>query len=195
MGPIAVVPDVVSAVSLFPLPGAVGCRRIYRQQDVVWQHGGDRRSLRSRAACSHGATRQNVLTLAPCSADGGDAVTKKQIVKDLSQRYGVDQAVTRKIVQGVLDAVVGSLAEEGRIELRNFGVFEIRRRASRVARNPRTNEPIRLPPRTVVVFQPGKKLQDLTEGPEAQAPQQQQEPQQQPQEPHEQPTHENQMPV
>lgn len=122
-------------------------------------------------------------------------MTKKQIVKDLSQRYGVDQAVTRKIVQGVLDAVVGSLAEEGRIELRNFGVFEIRRRASRVARNPRTNEPIRLPPRTVVVFQPGKKLQDLTEGPEAQAPQQQQEPQQQPQEPHEQPTHENQMPV
>lgn len=112
--------------------------------------------------------------MAPCSANGGDAVTKKQIVKDLSQRYGVDQAVTRKIVQGVLDAVVGSLAEEGRIELRNFGVFEIRRRASRVARNPRTNEPIRLPPRTVVVFQPGKKLQDLTEGsgsPQAEAPQ------------------------
>jgi nucleoid DNA-binding protein len=98
-------------------------------------------------------------------------VTKKQIVKELSQRYGVDQAVTRKIVQGVLDAVVGSLAEEGRIELRNFGVFEIRNRASRVARNPRTNEPIRLPPRRVVVFQPGKKLQDLTEGAEGQAPQ------------------------
>ncbi len=99
-------------------------------------------------------------------------MTKKQIVKELSQRYGVDQAVTRKIVQGVLDAVVGSLAEEGRIELRNFGVFEIRNRASRVARNPRTNEPIRLPPRKVVVFQPGKKLQDLTEGSEVQPPQQ-----------------------
>lgn len=115
-------------------------------------------------------------------------MTKKQIVKDLSQRYGVDQAVTRKIVQGVLDAVVGSLAEEGRIELRNFGVFEIRRRASRVARNPRTNEPIRLPPRTVVVFQPGKKLQDLTESPEAQqkalpeeAPRQEEQQPQQPQ--------------
>jgi integration host factor subunit beta len=125
---------------------------------------------------------QDGLTLTPCSADGGDAVTKKQIVKDLSQRYGVDQAVTRKIVQGVLDAVVGSLADEGRIELRNFGVFEIRRRASRVARNPRTNEPIRLPPRTVVVFQPGKKLQDLTEGSETQGQQPQQQPQQQPHE-------------
>jgi nucleoid DNA-binding protein len=101
--------------------------------------------------------------MTPCLADEGDTVTKKQIVKDLSQRYGVDQAVTRKIVQGVLDAVVASLAEDGRIELRNFGVFEIRKRASRVARNPRTNEPIRLPPRKVVVFQPGKRLQDLTE--------------------------------
>ncbi len=127
-------------------------------------------------------------------------MTKKQIVKDLSQRYGVDQAVTRKIVQGVLDAVVGSLAEEGRIELRNFGVFEIRRRASRVARNPRTNEPIRLPPRTVVVFQPGKKLQDLTEKPEIQARtsgqqpgergfQKQEKPQEQQQQPQEQPEH------
>ena len=139
---------------------------------------------------------QDGLTLAPCSADGGDAVTKKQIVKDLSQRYGVDQAVTRKIVQGVLDAVVGSLAEEGRIELRNFGVFEVRRRASRVARNPRTNEPIRLPPRTVVVFQPGKKLQDLTKGPETRGGRHEQQPSQPQQQPHEHQAHEqNQMPV
>lgn len=122
-------------------------------------------------------------------------MTKKQIVKDLSQRYGVDQAVTRKIVQGVLDAVVGSLAEEGRIELRNFGVFEIRHRASRVARNPRTNEPIRLPPRTVVVFQPGKKLQDLTEG-QTQGRRHEQQPSQPQLQPHEHQAHEqNQMPV
>jgi len=90
-------------------------------------------------------------------------VTKKEIVKDLSRRYGVDQTVTRQIVQGVLDSIVESLAADGRIELRNFGVFEIRRRAPRVARNPRTNEPIRLPERDVVVFQPGKKLQELAE--------------------------------
>ena len=92
-------------------------------------------------------------------------MTKKEIVKDLSRRYGIDQAVTREIVQGVLDSIVDSLARTGRIELRNFGVFEIRRRAARVARNPRTNEPIKLPPRDVVVFQPGKKLQELTEEP------------------------------
>jgi integration host factor subunit beta len=121
-------------------------------------------------------------------------MTKKQIVKDLSQRFGVDQAVTRKIVQGVLDAVVGSLHDEGRIELRNFGVFEIRRRASRVARNPRTNEPIRLPPRTVVVFQPGKKLQDLTEDAagQGQAPSQEQAKPSTPQTPESQ---QNRMPV
>jgi len=90
-------------------------------------------------------------------------VTKKQIVKELSRRYGVEQELTRKIVQGVFESIEQALAEYGRIELRNFGVFAIRRRAARIARNPRTNEPIRLPPRHVVVFQPGKKLEQIAE--------------------------------
>jgi len=88
-------------------------------------------------------------------------MTKKQIAKEISTRYGIDQSLSKKIVQHVLDAIVRSLVENGRIELRNFGVFEIRRRAARTARNPRTNQPLRVPPKTVVTFQPGKKLAQI----------------------------------
>ncbi len=88
-------------------------------------------------------------------------MTKKQIAKEISSRYGIDQAISKKVVQHVFDAIVRSLIENRRIELRNFGVFEVKRRAARVARNPRTNEPLRVPPKTVVIFQPGKKLADV----------------------------------
>ena len=60
------------------------------------------------------------------------------------------------VVQKTLDYITESLIAGKTIEFRDFGVFEIRRRAARVARNPRTNVAMRLSPRNVVVFQPGK---------------------------------------
>ncbi len=90
-------------------------------------------------------------------------MTKKEIVREVSGKYGIDQGLAKQVVQFVLDSIVNSLENEGRIELRNFGVFEVKRRAARVARNPRTNEPLRVPPRTVVSFQPGKRLAHLAE--------------------------------
>lgn len=90
-------------------------------------------------------------------------MTKKEIVREVSASYGIDQGLAKQIVQFVLDSIVRSLEKEGRIELRNFGVFEVKRRAARVARNPRTNEPLRVPPKNVVSFQPGKRLARLAE--------------------------------
>lgn len=90
-------------------------------------------------------------------------MTKKEIVREVSAKYGIDQGLAKQVVQYVLDSIVRSLEEEGRIELRNFGVFEVKRRAARVARNPRTNEPLRVPPKTIVSFQPGKRLARLAE--------------------------------
>jgi integration host factor subunit beta len=88
------------------------------------------------------------------------STTKRRMVREISSSLGTDQATTKRIVQGVLDAIVESLVTEGRLELRNFGVFELRKRAPRVARNPRTNVQISLPGRTAVVFQPSKRLSD-----------------------------------
>ena len=88
-------------------------------------------------------------------------MTKKDIAKQIAARYGIDQVVAKRAVQDVLDAIVEALLRSRRMELRNFGVFEVKRRAPRVARNPRTNEQVTVPAKTVVVFQPGKKLAEL----------------------------------
>lgn len=96
-------------------------------------------------------------------------MTKKEISKQIAARYGIDQVLAKRAVQHVLDSIVGSLLEDGRMELRNFGVFEVKRRAPRVARNPRTNEQVSVPAKTVVVFQPGKKLAELVAKVEAPA--------------------------
>ena len=61
-------------------------------------------------------------------------MTKKEIVKKISEDIGLTQLKTKDIVQRTLDAIIQTLVSEGRIELRNFGVFEVKRRAPRKAR-------------------------------------------------------------
>jgi hypothetical protein len=55
---------------------------------------------------------------------------------------------------------VATLVRDGRIELRNFGVFEVKRRAARRARNPRTGDKVYVPPKNVVTFKPGKEMEE-----------------------------------
>jgi integration host factor subunit beta len=87
-------------------------------------------------------------------------VTKKEIVKDISDATGLTQLQTKEVVQKTFDAIVETLREEGRIELRNFGVFEVRRRKARKARNPRTGERVDVGPKSVVTFKPGKEMEE-----------------------------------
>jgi integration host factor subunit beta len=87
-------------------------------------------------------------------------VTKKEIVKQISDRIGLTQLKTKEIVQQTFDAIVDTLLEEGRIELRNFGVFEVKQRKARKARNPRTGERVDVPPKNVVTFKPGKEMEE-----------------------------------
>ena len=54
-----------------------------------------------------------------------------------------------------------TLISEGRIELRNFGVFEVKARAPRKARNPRTGDKVYVPSKNVVTFKPGKEMEEL----------------------------------
>jgi integration host factor subunit beta len=87
-------------------------------------------------------------------------VTKKEIVKQIAERADLTQLKTKEIVQWTFDAIIETLLEEGRIELRNFGVFEVKRRKARRARNPRTNEPVSVEAKNVVTFQPGKEMEE-----------------------------------
>jgi integration host factor subunit beta len=87
-------------------------------------------------------------------------VTKKEIVKTISDEIGLTQLKTKEIVQKTFDAIVETLVEDHRIELRNFGVFEVKRRAARKARNPRTGEKVFVPAKFVVTFKPGKEMEE-----------------------------------
>jgi nucleoid DNA-binding protein len=86
-------------------------------------------------------------------------VTKKEIVRTISEEIGLTQLKTKEIVQKTFDASVDTLVEDGRIELRNFGVFEVKRRAARKARNPRTGDKVFVPEKFVVTFKPGKEME------------------------------------
>lgn len=87
-------------------------------------------------------------------------VTKKEIVKQISERIGLTQLKTKEIVQLTFDAIVDTLIEDTRIELRNFGVFQVKRRKARKARNPRTGAKVDVPPKNVVTFKPGKEMEE-----------------------------------
>jgi integration host factor subunit beta len=87
-------------------------------------------------------------------------VTKKEIVKAISEEIGLTQLKTKEIVQKTFDAIVETLVADGRIELRNFGVFEVKKRAARKARNPRTGEKVFVAEKFVVTFKPGKEMEE-----------------------------------
>jgi nucleoid DNA-binding protein len=90
---------------------------------------------------------------------GGELVTKKDMARAIAGASGLQQAQALEIVQRVFDGIIEALVRDGRIELRNFGVFEVRRRRPRQARNPRTGERVSVPERAVVTFKPGREME------------------------------------
>jgi integration host factor subunit beta len=87
-------------------------------------------------------------------------VTRKEIVRTIADQRGLPQRQTSQIVHNLLDAIVNTLARDGRVELSNFGVFEVQRRK---ARNPRTGEQVMVPEKCVVTFRPGQALEERVE--------------------------------
>ncbi len=104
----------------------------------------------------------------------GQIMTKKEIVKTISEEIGLTQLKTKEIVQRTFDAIVETLVTDGRIELRNFGVFEVKKRAARKARNPRTGDKVDVPEKFVVTFKPGKEMEARVRQMELDAQRQQQ---------------------
>jgi integration host factor subunit beta len=86
-------------------------------------------------------------------------VTKNDMVVTIAKATGLKQANIKKIFQMVLDGIIDVLVAQQRIELRNFGVFEVRHRKARKARNPRTGAEVQVPEKNVVTFKPGRIMQ------------------------------------
>ncbi len=85
-------------------------------------------------------------------------VTKSDLTKAVAKKHDLVRGEAKEIVQTVLDQIIDEIASGNRLELRDFGVFEPRVRAARKARNPRTNESVRVDAKAVVGFKVGKKM-------------------------------------
>jgi integration host factor subunit beta len=85
-------------------------------------------------------------------------MTKKEMAKAIAEETGIVQVQVTAIVQRIFDGIIETLLAEGRIELRNFGVFEVKKRKPRRARNPRTGEKVKVPAKLVVTFKPGREM-------------------------------------
>ena len=87
-------------------------------------------------------------------------MTKHDIAQSIADQLNLPQLETRQIVQKTLDAIINILASEGRIELRNFGVFKVKKRKARQGRNPRTGEKVMVGERMTVTFKPGRNVEE-----------------------------------
>ena len=87
-------------------------------------------------------------------------MTKNDMVVCIAKATNCRQADIKRAVQMTLDGIIDVLATEGRIELRNFGVFTVKKRKARKARNPRTGEEVMVPEKRVVTFRPGRLMQE-----------------------------------
>src|SRR5579875_1934132 len=86
-------------------------------------------------------------------------MTKKEIASKIAKQFAITQLLALEAVQMVFDSIIETLLNEGRIELRNFGVFEVKRRRARKGRNPRTGESVSVPAKLVVTFKPGREME------------------------------------
>lgn len=84
--------------------------------------------------------------------------TKKDIVKEVSENSNLTQTEVKEAFQLALNAILAALVRGEKVELRNFGVFMVKQRAERRARNPRTGEEVIVPKKKVVTFKPGRMM-------------------------------------
>ncbi|MHC5082652.1 MAG: HU family DNA-binding protein [Planctomycetota bacterium] len=87
-------------------------------------------------------------------------VTKKELIDRIAEATQAKRVVVKRIVQHFLDEVVNELADDNRLEFRDFGVFETRTRTARIAQNPKTLERVQVPPKRSVKFKMGRLMKE-----------------------------------
>ena len=87
-------------------------------------------------------------------------LTKRELVIEVASKLGLTQNEVSAVVQETLDSITAALVEGHRLEIRNFGVFEVKERDARIGRNPRTGEEVPIAKKRVAAFRPGKALKE-----------------------------------
>ena len=83
-------------------------------------------------------------------------ITKKELIDRIAERANSKRVVVKRIIQSFLDEIVDELGHGNRLEFRDFGVFESKQRAARVAQNPKTLERVHVPSKKTVKFKVGR---------------------------------------
>ena len=82
--------------------------------------------------------------------------TKKELVDRVADLTGSKRVMVKKVIQTFLDQIIDELGKGNRLEFRDFGVFETKQRAARIAQNPKTLERVHVPPNRSVKFKTGR---------------------------------------
>ncbi|MFH1227482.1 MAG: HU family DNA-binding protein [Planctomycetota bacterium] len=82
-------------------------------------------------------------------------IHKKDIARQVAAKNNITESKAIEIIQTTLDTIIDTIIKKGRLELRNFGVFLIKERKARKARNPKTGEKLMAPAKKVIVFKAG----------------------------------------
>jgi nucleoid DNA-binding protein len=113
--------------------------------------GQNARHIPRLASPTHGAV----------TIEGGSHVTKAEIVEDIASKTGLTKKDVATAMDMFLESISKALSEGKHYEIRGFGTFKVKKRKSRMARNPRTGDAVPVPDRKVPVFKVSKELKDL----------------------------------
>ena len=87
-------------------------------------------------------------------------ITKKELIGRIAERTQAKRVLVKRIVQAFLDEITEELCEDNRLEFRDFGVFETKTRAARIAQNPKTLERVKVPTKSTVKFKMGRLMRE-----------------------------------
>ncbi|HYE61775.1 MAG TPA: HU family DNA-binding protein [Phycisphaerales bacterium] len=90
-------------------------------------------------------------------------ITKKDLIERITERTKLKRADTKKAIQEFLDQVIVELKKGNRLEFRDFGVFEVKERAARLAQNPKTMQKVEVPAKRAVKFKVGRLMRESVE--------------------------------
>ena len=87
-------------------------------------------------------------------------ITKKELIDRIAERTQAKRVSVKRIIQAFLDEITDELCQDNRLEFRDFGVFETRTRAARIAQNPKTLERVEVPAKRTVKFKMGRLMRE-----------------------------------
>jgi integration host factor subunit beta len=96
-------------------------------------------------------------------------ITKKELIDRIAERTQAKRVAVKRIIQTFLDEITKELCQDNRLEFRDFGVFETRTRAARMAQNPKTLERVKVPAKRTVKFKIGRLMKENLNVPTAES--------------------------